>query len=254
MTKTMEKIQTFNSFVRTLILLGVIAAVGSFAAWGYTKYVLPGMALERLTEELETLKADYERQTIQLQRVETALKLMKVDRRIANIKILEIGEHEDSGEPFMNVEFTELGRDGEPVCEPRRFMLRGDEIYVNSQVVKFEDKYVESAEELRGASLCVFRSIYGDIDGPNGGHALDRTGIAEGSAYGSGESMSDFEKGIWSDFWEVANDPDRRDAMGIRAIHGEAPYTRVKAGMTYRLELRSSGGVSLVAEKTPSEQ
>ncbi|HMO12970.1 MAG TPA: hypothetical protein PKD64_07695 [Pirellulaceae bacterium] len=253
MGKITEKVHAFNSFVRTIILLVIMGLLGGAGYWGYNKYVLPAMQVDRLTHELETLKADYERQSIQLQRVETALKLMKVDRRIANIKVLETGEVEASGEPFVKVEFVELGQDGKPVCEPRQFTLRGDEIYVNSLVVKFEDKYVEAAEELRGTSLCVFRSIYGDIDGPNGGHALDQTGIGQGSAYGKMGEMTEFEKKIWDDFWDVANDPERRDALGIRAIHGEAPYTRVRPGMTYRLELRSSGGVSLVAEKSKDE-
>lgn len=253
MSKTMDNVKTVNSFIRTLILLAVLALLGIVGVWGYTNYIRPGLEVGRLTEELTTLKANYQKQTVKLERVETALKLMKVDRRVASIKILEMGEDEESEEPFMKVEFTELGRDGKPVCAPRTFNLRGDELYVNSLVVKFEDKYVEQAEVLRGTSLCVFRSIYGDIDGPNGGKSLDRDGIANGSIYGDGDEMSDFEKKIWEDFWDIANDEDRQDEMGIRAIHGEAPYTKVKPGMTYRVELRSSGGVSLDPEKTSDE-
>ena len=222
--------------------------------WVYANYVKPGLEVDELKDQLATLRVDYEQQSLRLEKVSTALKLMKVDRRIAEIDVLEMGMDAESEQPYMKVEFVELGQDGQPVCQPRKFTLNGDVLYVNSQVVKFEDKYVEEAEVLRGASLCVFKKIYGDIDGPAGGQALDRTGIEMGSRYGDGADMSEFEKKIWSDFWEIANDPDQLEAMGIRAIQGEAPYMRVKPGMSYRLELRSSGGVSLVAQKKNDER
>ena len=57
--------------------------------------------------------------------------------------------------------------------------------------------------------------------------------------------MSDFEKEIWKDFWEFANDPRRAAEMGIRAANGEAVSVKVREGMKYSLELRASGGMSI---------
>ncbi|HBE70259.1 MAG TPA: hypothetical protein DDW52_19085 [Planctomycetaceae bacterium] len=57
--------------------------------------------------------------------------------------------------------------------------------------------------------------------------------------------MSDFEKKLWSEFWEFANDPEKAKAMGIRAANGEANNIKVVEDATYSVSLRASGGVSI---------
>ena len=57
--------------------------------------------------------------------------------------------------------------------------------------------------------------------------------------------MSDFEQQIWKDFWDIANDEERAREKGIRAAHGEEPYTQLREGKSYRLELRASGGLTI---------
>jgi hypothetical protein len=57
--------------------------------------------------------------------------------------------------------------------------------------------------------------------------------------------MSDFEKQIWDDFWNIANDPQRAQQLGIRAAHGEAVSVQLRPGKTYRLQLRASGGLTI---------
>lgn len=57
--------------------------------------------------------------------------------------------------------------------------------------------------------------------------------------------MSDFEREIWGDFWTIANDAERAEELGIRAAHGEVVYNKVQPGKRYKLELRSSGGLSM---------
>ena len=46
----------------------------------------------------------------------------------------------------------------------------------------------------------------------------------------------------------VYNDPELAASKGVRAIHGEAPFIELREGKTYRIELRSSGGLSIQAE------
>jgi hypothetical protein len=57
--------------------------------------------------------------------------------------------------------------------------------------------------------------------------------------------MSDFEKKIWSDFWTLANDPEKAKELGIRAAHGEAVNIRMEAGKRYQVQLRASDGLSI---------
>jgi hypothetical protein len=53
------------------------------------------------------------------------------------------------------------------------------------------------------------------------------------------------EKQIWKDFWTIAANPSRAAELGIRAAHADAPSIRVNEGVTYELELRTTGEFTL---------
>ena len=71
-------------------------------------------------------------------------------------------------------------------------------------------------------------------------------------AYGGGKPEGEFESEIWSNFWELANDPAKAKELGIRAIHGEAPSMRLQKGKIYKLTLRASGGLDFETMDTPA--
>ena len=110
------------------------------------------------------------------------MRLLKIDRRMANVQVLDISKNE-IGEPEMLVRFTEVDSDGNVIGAERDFTLTGDKLYIDCWIVTFDDKYVEQADELRSTSLCVFKSIYGNIDGPQGAQSLDRQTEALGPSY-----------------------------------------------------------------------
>lgn len=265
-----ENVKVANSVVRTGMLLGLVGGLG-YAGWfGYNAYVVPAQQAKAALEKLENMQSqyvalekDFQAQTAELkraqeqnQRLQTSLKLLKIDRRLANVDILAKGVNEQ-GEPFLDVEFVEISKDAKPIGEPRKFRLRGDKLYLDCWLVKFEDHYVEQADALRSASLCVFKSIWGDLDGPNGGQSLDQRDSNPRSApgvYGTYEAANEFEAKIWQDFWTVANDPEQQKSLGIRANHGQVNYVLVEPGQTYQIEARASDGVSIKAlPKGPAE-
>lgn len=267
----MENVKVVNSLIRTGLMIGAVGGLGYAGWYGYQNYVIPAQQAKLALAELETmqtrfasLEKDYQVQEAELAKVrlqneklQTSLKLLKIDRRLANVKILEKGLSPE-GEPFLEVEFAEVNKEGKLIGEPRKFKLRGDKLYVDCWLVKFEDQYIEQADALRSASLCVFRSIWGDLDGPNGGHSLDRRGEAEAPAapgiYGSFADANPFESQIWQDFWTVANDPQKQKGLGIRANHGQVNYVLVEPGQVYQIEARASDGVSIrPLEKGPAE-
>ncbi|MBX3419661.1 MAG: hypothetical protein KF851_18855 [Pirellulaceae bacterium] len=251
MADTIEKIRIVDSAIRTALLALVLSILGYGGCLGYNHFVVPGQLAQK---ELDKLREDYEVQTVALQesrqkidKLQTSLRLLKIDRRLANIKILEKGIDEATGKPFLNVDFWEVSHHGDtPVGDVRTFRLNGDKMYVDCWIVQFEDEYVENADALRNASLCVLKSIWGDMDGPNGGHVLDYAGSDDQVPVvyqGSGDA-SEFEHKIWSDFWAVSNDPQRQKELGIRASHGQVNYMQVEEGRTYQVEVRASGGAS----------
>jgi len=281
MTGMMESLQTINSFARTLLAV-VIVGAGSLAGWkGYTTYYSKELesteaakklasAQEELTRtrnELEERAAQVERQTRELAekdasirsleadvakkaeeiaRLDTAMRLLKVDHRLAQLTVVDQSRDPDSKTVVTEVEFVEVNDEGFSIDEPRRFQIRGELVYIDNWVVKFEDKYIEEQNDLdRTTSLVLFRRIFGDQQEPRDGMALDDTNRPP-RAYTRGGAVSEFERRIWSDFWNIANDEKRAHELGIRAAHGEAVSIKAEKGRSYRLMLRASDGLSLV--------
>ncbi len=282
MPSTMENISTINSFMRTLLATIVIGVAGVGGWFGYTTYNKNEIAARKSAEELATATKELEAskksleaknaeiaQKTQLlqekevqiaalskdvERLETSLALVKVDHRLAKLTVTDQGIDQSSGQPFSLVEFVELNDDGNPLDTPREFRVRGDLVYIDNWIVKFEDKYVEQADLERGTSLILFHRIFGDKQQPADGFPLDEQGTRP-KAYASGGKMTDLEKKIWGDFWNIANDEKMAHEMGIRAAHGGAVSMKVQKGKTYRVIMRSTGDLSIVPEeKTPTER
>ena len=249
--KTMENVKTINNAVRTMVMLGFLGGFGYLGWLGYDHWIKPGLEAEQVRQDLAELKVRFDEQKEQLIKTQTALKLLKVDHRKAVIKIVEQGVEEESKDPFFVVQFTEIDPEGHEISKPREFRLRGTLMFVDSWVVKFDDKYVQEADALRSASLCVFKSIYGDGDGRNGGHSLDQKGSDINTAYGTLDPKNEFEQQIWDDFWALANDPKRQQELGIRGSHGTVSYIQVMPGMVYHLDLRASDGITLKSVMNP---
>jgi hypothetical protein len=282
MAKTMEKLQTLNSLLRTLMALIVFAAVGTIGWLGYHTYYAADQGLLRARQELEakeaalvhsrqqlaakdrvivehqqtiagqvaeieTLNEDIRQKAAEIQRLDTALRLHKMERRLAQISVLDVVENNETGQIFSTIEFVELNEMGDPVGQPRRFELEGQMIYVDYLVVKFEDKYVEQADLERGTSICLFNRIFGEFQKPKDGFSLDEPGQRPGP-YERGGVMSDLEQKIWNDFWTIANNPKQAAELGIRALHGDAVSIKVQKGKTYRITVRAAGGPEFQVE------
>ena len=251
MSKLMQNVKLANSVVRTGIFAFLMGGLGYGGYLGYNEYIKPGIEAKQAFAELDELKAQFRRTSdeLDLTRVEndklkTSNRLLKVDRRMANIEILDTWKNED-GEPTMRVRFTELDKYNQPISSSKEYDLRGDKMYVDCWVVKFDDKYIEQADALRSASLCVFKSIFGNLDGPEGSKPLDTRSHDDFPAVYTDNAKSRFEQQIWGDFWRLANDEQSQKELGIRAIHGQANYLKVQKGKIYKITVRASGSPSL---------
>lgn len=266
MGRVNNTIQTVNSAVRTLLFALLLAGAG-FAGWkGYSLYNEPQKKLEEKQVELDSVReklskseqnlaasvkelaemaTQLQAKTKQIDRLETSMRLLKLSHRIARLHVVDQQENPDTGQTLTTVEFFEVNDDGAPVDDRRReFKIEGDRIYVECLVAKFEDKYVEKADLDRSTAICLFQRIFGEYQQPQEGFELDEIGSSPLS-YARGGMISDFEKNIWADFWNIANDRQKAAKLGIRAAHADAPSTRVRKGKTYELELRATGEFTL---------
>jgi hypothetical protein len=267
MAKTVETIATINSAVRTVLALAVLGAVAVGGYFGYTTYnekdIAAANAAKRLKaaeEELVSVRqdvaakqaliehqeAEIKAKDLQIEKLETARRLLKVDHRLAQINVID-QETDENGEIVSTVQFIELNPEGVAMGPPRVFKLKGEMIYIDGLSVTFRDEFVEQADLERGTSLFAFTRIFTDKQKPEDGFPLDDVG-ARPLAYGKGGRISDFEKNIWDNFWTIANDEKKSGELGIANIHGSAPSIKPQKGHSYTFELRASAGPKLKHE------
>jgi len=254
-------VSTFTNVVRLFFLL-VITAGGVFGwrVWNREgehaeQIAAKNVELAKLRDDLATksaaitkLSADLGAAKREVERLNLALKLMKVDRRMARVVVLEQSPSATPGRVKTRVRFEEVDAQGNPIGKPRELTIEGDVLYVDSLVVKFDDLLVEQGDPLRAASLCHFRRLFGEYQQPSDGTPVDAPGERP-AAYGGAEGMTELEQSIWRDFWTLANDPKRAASMGIRAAHGEAPSMKLKPGEVYRVTLRASSGLTIQLDR-----
>jgi hypothetical protein len=236
----------------------VILGVGGW--FGYSYYSGGKRQLEELGQQLEArhrevaaLTETVKAKDRELQRLQIANRLLKVNRRVAQIDVVSQTGSAKAGDLATKFTFQEIGSDNKPLDEPRTFTVRGDVVYFDAWVVKYEDRLVEAGDPLRSMSICLFRRIFGESQEPRNGFVLDAVGSTP-VAYRTAGAMTDSEREIWSKFWDYANSPALAGQVGIRAAHGEAPSIKLKPGKRYRLSLRASGGLEIVTEEVPGRE
>ena len=196
-------------------------------------------ALRELAEELQA----------EIDRLELARELLKLDHRIARIEVLEQGPAAGGGGGVeTTVRFTELDPAGAPIGAGEELTIQGTRLYVEGIVVKFSDAYVEEGDALRGTSICLLKRIFSEQMAPEEGLPLDTSN--QHPLPFTGDDLPDpLYRDLFERVWEYANDPDAAERAGVRAIQAEAPSIEARPGRTYRLELRQSGGMTLRAER-----
>jgi hypothetical protein len=224
-----------------LLWLILLVGVGSGGVYVADRLILaPGREMERkLAERDAQIRALTER----AQALEAAVRLLRHTERRARIVVLDQGPGAD-GHLVTRLRFSELDSQGNPVGEPREFSVTGDEVYVDTLVIKFEDEFVTAGDALKGRSLLLFRRIFGDRLRPVDAQVLDREGQMP-QAYAAEKAPSAFERELWQQFWMLANDPAEAKRRGIRALHGEAVSTKLRKAGVYAVTFRSTGELSI---------
>jgi hypothetical protein len=234
----------FLGNVARLGLLGLVAAAG-WLGWKVWR------ADEEHARELAALSARLEQKQKEIERLELSLRLMKVDKRVARVVVLDQTPAAPGRRATTRIRFEEVDGAGNAIGTPRELTIDGDEFYVDSLVAKFEDAFVEQGDALRGFSLLAFRRLFGEHQAPSDGVVLDPPG-ARPAAYGGAAGMSELEKEIWSRFWDIANDPALAGRFGVRAAHGQAVSGKLKKGAVYSIVQRSSGDLSILPDRSAS--
>lgn len=251
-----ETLNAISNFLKAVAAMVVAAVLGAASWLGYEYYSANSQLGERFKqsqEEVTRLKGDVAQKVKQIEKLDTALRLMTVEHRMADIFVVDQWKSQvEKGKLKTKFVFQDVDDQGQPLDDPREFTIDGDILYVDAWVVKFNDELIQQNDPLRSTSLMIFRRLFGEFQEPSEGFAIDKVG-ARPAAYGRGP-QSEYEKELWSNFWEYSNDPARAQKAGIRAAHGEAPYVKLKPGVLYKVKLRASAGLEIVTEPLPPDR
>lgn len=231
--------------IKWLFYLVLISAAGAGGLYTAHKLVVEPMTAERLRllDELKQKDEENARLKKEKEELEGFVKNLERTERRANLWIDDQQTTPD-GHITTICKFVELDKDGNPLRQAENISLDGDEIYVDALVLKHLDQHVKNGEPLKDKAVMIFRRLFSNKLKPDEGYALDVEGQAP-LAYAAGHAPSDYEKGIWKDFWNIATDPNLRKKHDIRAAQGTAVYQKVKKGEYYLIELRSTGEVTM---------
>ncbi len=222
--------------------------VGAAAAGIYVADQLLVAPQRDLKRQIEAQKREIARLEEQNERLETYIKLLRFTERRARIEVLD-QQLNESGIPVSRIRFTEIDGAGAPVTVAREFTLTGLEVYIDTLTIRLEYHFVEQGDPLKGWALMLFLRIFTSGFRPEEGYVLDRDGLPP-EVYAEQKASTDFEKNLWRRFWELAKDEDLARKNGVRAIHGDAPYTRLEHNKVYHVTLRSTGEVSITLGST----
>lgn len=219
-------------------VLAFLAGSG-LSVWGYHTWTSDSKLLQRI-EELEQEQIKLKQRIL----------FLRERNRVAYIDVIEQESGQDNRSGLRTTFlFHELDSEGNPLSQPREFSIDGTLLYVDAQVIKFDDAFLEDAGLEPGSSLLLFRRLFGEYQAPADGYALDSSPRPP-EAYSAEAAQGGFSDELWQNFWDYANRPEVLERTGVRAMHGEAPSMQLQPGRRYQVELRSSGGLSLNALPT----
>jgi hypothetical protein len=220
-------------FVWSLML--VFAGSGGIYV-GYDLVVKPRREMERALaakdQQIGRLQKDNER-------LDTYLRLLRHTERRARLEVLNQSKDAE-GHTVNTLRFTEVTADGAPVGPSRDLQLTGEEVYLDTLVIKFEDHFVEQADPLKGQALVLLRRLFTNRVKPDDGYRLDKDGLPP-EVYAAKQAETEFERELWAKFWQLANDEALAKNSGVKAVHGQAVYGRLEPGKVYHLVVRSTG-------------
>ena len=236
---------TVAKVVSAVVLLGLTALAYSLV---YLPYLAPGQARER---ELLQRQHELEQKVQFLQKV---AERFQGERRAAEVVLTDQWTDQASGDPVITLRFTEYDHAGQPM-PPRYLRVRGDEVYFDALVIKFENQYVAAGDALRGQSIYLFRRVFGNKQKPDEGEPIDQRQISGApipDVYRVDPNPSSYELQLWQDFWSYANDKEAARQQGVRVVQGEAAYTKILPGRIYTLTIQANGGINIVPGPIPA--
>jgi hypothetical protein len=202
-------------------------------AAGLVYTTLRSWDVRRLTAQVAELEE-------QKQQLRTFISRLKASRRVAQADVLQ-QYPDERGRLVSVIRWNQIGLDG-TLEEPQTIEALGRLVYFEAALIKFDQDAVGEGDPQRGASLALFRRIFGEDQAASSSADLEHSIRPPSPATApSGE----FEQKLWDYFWEMMEDPQLQERFGVRVAQVEAPAVTLKAGQVWEVTLDAAGGLNL---------
>lgn len=201
----------------------LLLAMG-FITW---PIVTRGRNIDRLLKENDDLKA--------------AIQNLTSESPIAYAKV--IGQKEINGDILTSIRFVEVDpKVPEKKILERTFDLKGEEIYFDLLVIKFDDSLIKDGSK---KALHLWRRVFSEKESPENGIVIEKYGSHPSRYEDINQTLSLNEANqFWQSMWELSHHPKALNHLGIRAIEGKATYRKMKSGWVYAFHLKNTGEVT----------
>ena len=134
----------YRSLIKSLLLVAVVSAA------------TVGVYVFRAQHSVDAELQREQQRTAELRQI---VQRLTAERRVADVIVTD--QQTVAGVVHTTILFVEYGRDGASL-PARRFTIEGNMIHLDAMVVKFDGKFVEENDPLRGHSIALFTGLYGD--------------------------------------------------------------------------------------------
>ncbi|MDD3374243.1 MAG: hypothetical protein PHY73_00785 [Candidatus Omnitrophica bacterium] len=185
----------------------------------------------------------FQRAILREQALRKVISRLNADSRIAEVLVTGVNFDEKSNKVLTTIKFLEYDSKARPL-EPKYFTFSGNIIQFQSLVIRFDDKFVEAKDSLKGKSIFLFWKVF-MLDGKDT-QEYEITKMNEvPRGYKLDDNIDSFEEKIWEKFWEYALNKDKSSKMGIKNAQIEAPGTMFMPGNIYTLKIEHDGGIRI---------
>ena len=211
---------------KIIVTAVLLAAIATAAILGVSFYFSSSSIHSLLTENHELSKA---------------IRNLTEEAQIG-FATLESQSRDDLGRVESLVRFVQTapGKPNEVVSEDL-FVVEGEVIHFDALIVKFSDDYVKGG---KGRALYLWRRIYGEGEAPAEGDLIQTPGEAPERYDAITQSLKLKNQPIfWEAIWDLANDPERLSEYGIKAVFGNAIYTKMELDKVYLFKISPTGQI-----------
>jgi len=202
------------------------------AAGVYTAIRLGDREVVQLQQKVDALEQERRRLLDYVRR-------LSAWRRVAQVDVIKQRRNE-RGQTVTTLLWQEIAADG-TLGRPVALEAVGDLVYVEALVIKFAHELVGEGDPERGASVALFRRVFGDQQAPESVPEIDRAARPPGDAGRDGQLLAE----LWARFWDLVENPELAARYGVRVAQCEAPAVRMQLSQIWEVTLDSAGGINL---------